>query len=202
MPFEHFAYLIETPSTLQTMKALLDRIETRYRVTSGTNMNDINHLLTRVVLPNNRYGKKAESLKTSTKTSVKLSRYQPRVVLSAYMILGYPNVVFSGQGDRETALANSAKKFIQEFELMIDIILNGSSHCTFRSQLEAYDVAWCSYLNSFVIWKVKDVESLEKDLVRAACQMEISMMRKYKPTPKANDIALANDVKSLQKQVL
>nr|GFC02218.1 retrotransposon protein, putative, Ty3-gypsy subclass [Tanacetum cinerariifolium] len=116
--------------------------------------------------------------------------------------VSYPDVVFSGQGDRETALANSAKKFIQEFELMTDIILNGSPHCTFRSQLEAYDVAWCSYLNSFVIWKVKDVESLEKDLVRAACQMEISMMRKYKPTPKANDIALANDVKSLQKQVL
>ncbi|XP_024961462.1 uncharacterized protein LOC112501922 isoform X2 [Cynara cardunculus var. scolymus] len=230
IPFENFAILIETSSTLRTTKVLLDRLETRYRVllavASGTispGQEDIDHLLTRVTLPNGatprspvrtRYVKKAESARAATKAPVKLSRYQVRVVLSAYMILGHPNAVFSGQGVRETALAKSAKKFVQEFELLIDIILDGPSQrsgeesnpasarsCTFRSQLAAFDTAWCSYLNSFVVWKVKDVESLENDLVRAACQMEISIMQKYKPTTEGDDNALTHDVKVFQKQM-
>nr|XP_043627800.1 uncharacterized protein LOC122599358 isoform X2 [Erigeron canadensis] len=217
MPFEHFAFLIDKSSTLQTTKALLDRLETRYKalldVTSGKNLDDISHLLTRVVSPNNRHVK-VVSPRAITKTSVRLSRYQPRVVLSAYMVLDHPDTVFSGQGVRETVLVDSAKKFIQEFELLVCIILNGPSktsgegsnpslarHCTFRSQLAAFDAAWCSYLNSFVIWKVKDVESLEQDLVKAACQMEISMIRRYKPAPNQADSALTHDMKALQKQI-
>ncbi|KAF5787465.1 putative T-complex 11 protein [Helianthus annuus] len=35
-------------------------------------------------------------------------KYQVRVVLCAYMILGHPDGVFSGQGERETVLAESA----------------------------------------------------------------------------------------------
>ncbi|KAJ9552328.1 hypothetical protein OSB04_016373 [Centaurea solstitialis] len=230
IPFENFAILIETSSTLRTTKALLDRLETCYRVLLGTasgthshGQEDIDHLLRRVISPNrdtsrspvrSRHVKKPESARAATKTPVKLSRYQIRVMLSAYMIVGHPNAVFSGQGVRETALANSAKKFVEEFELLIDIILNGPSQksseesnsalarrCTFRSQLAAFDAAWCSYLNSFVVWKVKDVESLENDLVRAACQMEISMMQKYKPTPEGDNNALTHDVKAFQKQM-
>ncbi|XP_071736870.1 uncharacterized protein [Rutidosis leptorrhynchoides] len=216
MPFEHFAFLIDTPSTLQSTKALLDRLETRYRiimeVASGTTLDNINHLLTRVVTPNSRHMEKVESYRTTTKKSATLSRYQARVVLSAYMILGHPDAVFRCQGVRETALAKSAKMFIQEYEILIEIILNGSSktssdesdpgrNCTFRSQIAAFDEAWCSYLNSFVVWKVKDVESLEEDLVRAACQMEISMMRKYKPAPERDDGVLTHDVKAFQKQM-
>lgn len=203
MPFEHFAILIENPSTLHTTKSLLDRIETRYKILlpNFNGQDDINHLLTRVV-------------SRTTKPSVKLSRYQPRIVLSAYMILGHPDAIFSGQGKRETTLTNTAKKFVQEFELLIDIILTGPTRSsgedlsprltgvpTFRSQLLVFDAAWCAFLNSFVVWKVKDVESLEKDLVKAACQMELSMMKKYKLTCEGDDIALTDDVKAYQKQM-
>lgn len=202
MPFEQFANLIENPSTLHTTKSLLDRLETRYRVLLPDlhGQDEINHLLTRVV-------------SRTTKPSVRLSRYQPRIVLSAYMILGHPDAIFRGEGDRETTLTFSAKKFVQEFELLIEIILNGPSQSqalnhglvklsTFRSQILAFDAAWCSFLNSFVVWKVKDVESLMEDLVKAACQMEISMMKKYKVIPEGDDSALTDDVKAFQKQVL
>lgn len=203
IPFEQFAILIENPTTLQTTKSLLDRLETRYKVLSPdfNGQDDINHLLTRVV-------------SRTTKPSVKLSRYQPRILLSAYMILSHPDAIFSGQGARETSLTNSAKKFVQEFELLIDVIINGPSRtsgqdfdheivkvCNFRSQILAFDAAWCSYLNSFVVWKIKDVESLEKDLVKAACQMEMSMMKKYKFTLEGDDSALTDDVKAFQKQM-
>ena len=54
-----------------------------------------------------------------------------RVVLCAYMILGHIDVVFSGQGEREIALAQSAKSFVREFELLIKIILDWLIHTEF-----------------------------------------------------------------------
>ncbi|XP_023730256.1 uncharacterized protein LOC111877988 [Lactuca sativa] len=226
MPFEQFALLIETPSTLQTTKSLLERLEIRYKAMKGTSSginshgkDDIDHLLKRVASPSrrnttprsaaaaarSRHAKKPVAARAAPKSPVKLSRYQVRIVLCAYMILGHPDAVFSGQGERESALANSAKKFIQEFELLINIILDrhqeSNTRSTFRSQLEAFDSAWCAYLNSFVVWKVKDAESLEEDLVRAACQMEISMMQKCKLTPEGDNADLTHDMKAIQKQV-
>ncbi|KAI3788928.1 hypothetical protein L2E82_01710 [Cichorium intybus] len=229
MPFEQFALLIETPSTLQTTKSLLERLEIRYKAIKGTSssnnshgQDDIDHLLKRVASPSRRTttprsaarsrqarkpvaDRSARPARPAPRSPVKLSRYQVRVVLCAYMILGHPDAVFSGQGERESALAKSAKKFVQEFELLINLILNGfqesNPKCTFRSQLAAFDSAWCAYLNSFVVWKVKDAESLEEDLVRAACQMEISMMQKCKLTPEGDNTDLTHDMKAIQKQV-
>ncbi|XP_071713927.1 uncharacterized protein [Rutidosis leptorrhynchoides] len=218
MPFEQFARLIETPSTLQTTKALFERIEIRYKALASTN-NDLDHLLKRVVSPSkttrrstprSRRVKRPETTKSlpksPPKSPVKLSRYQVRVVLCAYMILGHPDAVFSGQGEREFALAQSAKNFVQEFELLINVLLGkcneeSNPRLTIRSQLAAFDSAWCAYLNSFVVWKVKDAESLEEDLVRAACQMEISMMQKCKLTPDGDGANLTHDMKAIQRQV-
>nr|GMC89731.1 T-complex protein 11-like protein [Ipomoea batatas] len=227
MPFEQLALLIESSYTLRTTKALLDRLEFRYKLSrefssasNASSWDDIDHLLKRVASPkrmarprrsiSNGDAKKAGSCKAAVRSPVKLSRYQVRVVLCAYMILGHPDAVLSGQGEREVALATSAEKFVQEFELLIRIILNGPTltsdnstveRKTFRSQLAAYDSAWCSYLNSFVVWKVKDAQSLEKDLVRAACQLEISMIQTCKMTPKGDSGPLTHDMKAVQRQV-
>ncbi|KAL6964385.1 hypothetical protein U1Q18_035440 [Sarracenia purpurea var. burkii] len=235
MPFEHLALLIESPATLQTVKALLDRLESRYKVSklvtatnNSSSWDDIDHLLKRVASPVRRRtprkstpSKDAKGRSGSSgevvKSSVKLSRYQVRIVLCAYMILGHPDAVFSGQGEREIALAKSAEKFVREFESLIKIILDGgpkqggsdeesgpayARHGTFRPQLAAFDEAWCSYLNSFVAWKVKDAELLEEDLVRAACQLELSMIQTCKMTPDGGDSgALTHDMMAIQKQV-
>ncbi|KAL7227778.1 hypothetical protein ACSBR1_022622 [Camellia fascicularis] len=141
-------------------------------------------------------------------------QYQVRIVLCAYMILGHPVAVFSDQGEREIDLAKSAEKFVQEFELLMKIILDGpiqssneeSDHAlarcwTFRSQLAAFDAAWCSYLSSFVMWKVNDAKSLEEDLVRVACQLELSMIQTCKMTPDGDSGAVTHDMKAIQKQV-
>ncbi|XP_047339067.1 uncharacterized protein LOC124942580 [Impatiens glandulifera] len=230
MPFEQFASLIESPTTLQTVKALLDRLEIRYKIskslatTSPSTWNDIQHLLKRVVSPKKRTPRRAtrtknsnhkyESTKEIVRATVTLSRYQVRIVLCAYMILGHPDAVFSGRGEREISLADSAKDFVKEFELLSRIILGGpiknsdegykpghSKRLTFRSQLAAFDAAWCSYLNSFVAWKVKDAKLLEDDLVRAACQLELSMIQTCKVSSNGDAGDLTHDMKAIQKQV-
>lgn len=231
MPFEQLALLIESASTLRTAKAVLDRLESRLKVSKAVSstanscaLNDISHLLKRVASPSkrttprrpgrNKDVKKQGSVRGTAKAPAELSRYQVRVVLCAYMILGHPDAVFSGRSEREHALARSAEKFIEEFELLLKIILDGPLHSsdeesdpastrrwTFKSQLTAFDAAWCAYLNSFVVWKVKDAESLEEDLVRAACHLELSMMQKCKPT-QGDSSTLTHDLKAIQKQVL
>ncbi|XP_028116308.1 uncharacterized protein LOC114314073 [Camellia sinensis] len=231
MPFEKLALLIESLATLQTVKALLDRLKNRYKlskpvfVTSNpSSWGDIDHLLNQVASPNKKGTpmksthskdvKRRGSIGEASKRSlVKLSRYQVRIVLCAYMILGHTVAVFSDQGEREIDLAKSAEKFVQEFELLMKIILDGpiqssneeSDHAlarcwTFRSQLAAFDAAWCSYLSSFVMWKVNDAESLEEDLVRVACQLELSMIQTCKMTPDGDSGAVTHDMKAIQKQ--
>ncbi|KAJ6383720.1 hypothetical protein OIU78_027083, partial [Salix suchowensis] len=113
-------------------------------------------------------------------------------------------------GECEIALADSAANFIQEFELLVKIIIDGPaqtsqeitsanpSQKTFRSQLEVFDKAWCIYLNHFVAWKSKDVKLLEKDLVRAACQLELSLLQTCKLTSR-NDGGVTRDMKDLLK---
>lgn len=159
-----------------------------------------------------------------------LPRYSVRVVLCAYMILGHPSAVFSEQGDREHALMESAAKFVREFELLIKIILDGpnkslssrkssleimsddadnppdtssrlASQLNFRNQLVAFDAAWRSYLYCFVVWKVKDARSLEDDLVRAACQLELSMIQTCKLTSEGQTCELSHDMRAIQMQV-
>ncbi|KAH8510274.1 hypothetical protein H0E87_007994 [Populus deltoides] len=231
MPFEQLARLIQLTGTLHTVEGLLDRLESRFRVSMAvaamdhpSSSDNIDHLLKRVAIPKkrtpprsctrSREAKKVGASGEYARRAAKMSRYPVRIVLCAYMILGHPDAVFSGQGEREIALAKSAESFILEFELLIRIILDGPMHssdeesesisqkrCTFRSQLAAFDKEWCTYLNCFVVWKVKDAQSLEEDLVRAACQLELSMIQKCKLTPGGSNDILTHDMKAIQNQV-
>ena len=133
MPFEQLALLIESTTTLETIKALLDQFESCFKLsqaiattTSPSSLNNASP--NRRITPRSRETKKQGSIRQATKIPAKLLRYQVRVVLGAYMILGHPDAVFSGQGEREIALAQSAKIFVQEFGLLIKIILDGPIH--------------------------------------------------------------------------
>ncbi|MCL7032215.1 hypothetical protein MKW94_010935 [Papaver nudicaule] len=211
MPFEQLALLIESSATIQTVKALLDRFEKRLTLPHSSGpykLDNIDHLLKRLTSPKRR-GRPSSSLRKGPKSMASMvSRYPVRVVLCAYMILGHPDVVFSGHGERESLLAESATKFVQELEMLIKVVLDGQTKSasmspkqTFKSQLEAFDAAWCSYLYRFVVWKVKDARSLEDDLVRAACQLELSMLQKCKLAPEQENVGLSHDMKAIQNQV-
>ncbi|CAN6275744.1 unnamed protein product [Urochloa humidicola] len=220
MPFEKLAMSMESPTVLQTTKALLDRLERRFVIShsvASSSVENIDHLLKRVSspprrkVPPSREGRTRAVAKRSAKSSeasIRLPRYSPRVVLCAYMILAHPSAVLSGQGERETQLMESAANFIKEFELLIKKILDapgrssGVGHRKFRNQLSNFDKAWCTYLYRFVVWKVKDARLLEEDLVRAACKLELSMMQTCKLTVGGQSPNnLTHDMKAIQKQV-
>ncbi|MCO5561488.1 hypothetical protein L7F22_015109 [Adiantum nelumboides] len=151
-----------------------------------------------------------------------MERYPARVFLCAYMIIGHPEAVFSSRGEREVVLSEAALKLVPEFEKLVNIILDGppSTSVTgpsspssddqkksnwdvegsglkrFSAQLADFDASWCSYLYQFVAWKVQDAHLLEEDLIRVACQMELSMLQKCT----GSDIS--HDAQAIQKQVL
>ncbi|KAJ8759296.1 hypothetical protein K2173_006816 [Erythroxylum novogranatense] len=190
IPFEDLAHRMELTTTIQTVKAFVGCLECRLMISQAVigsmcNTANIDHLLQYVAFSTHRdssskvFGGGVKSMKLGNKEAqklVKLSRYPVRVLLCAYMIIRHPDIVFSMQ----------KANFSREFELLIKIIINGPIRCakvdesfvgsgcrTFRSQLEAFDRAWCSYLHHFVDWK----KLLERDLVRAACQLEHSTTR-------------------------
>jgi hypothetical protein len=125
-----------------------------------------------------------------------MDRYPVRVFLCAYMILGHPEAVFSGRGEREVRLSEAALKLIPEFEALVSTILvgpqssrpsspgsndgekakNPAATRPFPVLLADFDAAWCSYLYHFVVWKVPDARSLEDDMIRMACRFETAML--------------------------
>lgn len=227
MPFEQLALQIESATTIQTTKALLDHLESHYLISwvatgSLSNLENIERLL-KLVSSQFRRGKTkirrngVKNIGSSEEDaqSHALSRYPVRVLLCAYVILGHPDAVFSGRRELENALAESATTLIREFELLIEVILHGPiqkaqedaassnpSRVTFRSQLEAFDKAWCSYLHHFVAWKENDAKLLEDDLVRAACQLELFKMQTCKVTSVGEDGDPTQDKRPIQKQVM
>lgn len=232
IPFEKFVLRITSRSTIKIVRALLDWLEseiTLKQAATGTgklsSLENIDHLLKRIETPTqshktanatiNSGERKVWSRKESAQSQIKLPRYSVRVFLCAYMILEHPDEVFREKGENEIALAKSTDNFIREFELLIKIILDGPiqtpqeesvssvpTQLTFRSQLNAFDKAWCSYLYHFVTWKVNDAKLLEEDLVRAACQMELSIMRAGIRTAEGDYGDLTPDIKVIQNQVI
>ncbi|RAL38723.1 hypothetical protein DM860_002701 [Cuscuta australis] len=226
MTFEQLASKIESVVTIQTTKSLLDRLESRIIISQkifgssrAFSLGNTDHLLKHVLFPSkganaDKPSKKCRSYGDKITGTIKSTRYPVRVVLCAYMIFGHPDMVFIGNGHDVNALADSAGVFVKEFDLLIKVISEGPiqpsigeidnsadppNWLTFRSQLEAFDKAWCSYLYSFVKWKVKDAKLLEEDLVRAACQLEYSMLQARKLA--AEDDYNIAEMKVLQKQV-
>ncbi|KAJ4823492.1 hypothetical protein Tsubulata_015516 [Turnera subulata] len=215
--FDQLTTLVGADTAIQISKALLDRLESRLLLSIGATgipccLANIDHLL-KSVASSKKSAKPNQPSEDKPQRTVKLPRYPARVFLCAYTIKGHPAEVLNGQDRCEAPLADSAANFIREFDLLIKIILVGpiqtaheemdsatSNQKTFRSQLEAFDRAWCSYLHYYAVWKSKDVKALEEDLLRAACELELCMMQTRKQTAGDGD-NLTQYMNALQKQV-
>ncbi|KAG7615369.1 putative T-complex 11 protein [Arabidopsis thaliana] len=211
VPFEQFAIQMNSVSVIQTVKALLDRLEIRLTLSKASNVENINHLL-KHIFPPVRRGKSPSPMSKGEQNSPnskmgyqklkKIARYPARIFLCAYMIKQHPGAIFRGRGEHEIALVESATCLIREFELLVKVILEGPESTLpgnvsfvaqrpkrFRSQLEAFDKAWCSYLEGFVVWKINDAKLLEKDLARTQ-ESELSEVSKHTSSPKIIDSGL------------
>ncbi|KQJ99890.1 uncharacterized protein LOC100841358 isoform X2 [Brachypodium distachyon] len=135
LPFEKLALCIESPKVVETTRALLDRLESRFilsQSSSSSSPENINHLLKhlgspkRMVLSSSAGRARVTPKKTNKNADTgKLPRYSPRVVLCSYMIRGHPSAVFNVRGEREKVLLESAENFVKEFELLTKTILDG-----------------------------------------------------------------------------
>lgn len=209
VPFEQFAIQMNSVSVIQTVKELLDRLEIRLTLSQASTVENINHLL-KHIFPSARRDnspssvskgeqKSPNSKKMGYQKRKKIARYPARIFLCAYMIKQHPAAIFRGRGEHEIALVESATYLIREFELLVKIILEGPeltlpdnvssvTPCPkkFRSQLEAFDKAWCSYLEGFLVWKINDAKLLEKDLASTQ-ESELSEVTKHSSSPKLID---------------
>ncbi|KAK4747667.1 hypothetical protein SAY87_014253 [Trapa incisa] len=213
--FDDLAMHIESGTTLQIVKALLERLEKRLIISefsrkSVPEVENIDHLLKHVISQNRksdaakrRTPKKCTESGTETLKTLRLHpRYPARVMLCAYIIISHPEAVFYGKVGSEATLAKSAADCVREFELLVRVIQEGplqksldnsgsggaTGRC-FSSQLKAFDRAWCSYLYDFVVWKIEDSKLLEKELINAACELEISVMQSSKLNPKLKNVS-------------
>ncbi|KAL0645692.1 hypothetical protein Bca4012_043983 [Brassica carinata] len=185
VPFEQLAIQMNSVAVIRTVKELLDRLEIRLTLSQGSTVKNINHLL-KHIFPPARRGNSPSSVSQSEQRSPnfkkmghenlkKIARYPARIFLCAYMIKQHPDAIFRGRGEHEIALVDSANSLIREFELLVKIILDGPGDNVslltpgpkkFKSQLEAFDETWCSYLEGFVVWKINDAKLLENELAK------------------------------------
>ncbi|CAD6244136.1 unnamed protein product [Miscanthus lutarioriparius] len=211
MPFEELALCIESPAVLQTTKALLDCLESRFafpQSSSSSEPENIDHLLKHLGSPKRRFlpsnvGRSKATMKKAVGNydSSKLSRYSQRIALCAYMILGHPKSVLSGQDGAcilSPSVLDDATPGCSSYDESSCIVADLKK---FRTQLVAFDKAWCAYLCHFVAWKAKDAKSLEDDLIRAACKLELSMIQTCKTTNEGESDNLGGDLKAIRKQV-
>ncbi|GJN27569.1 hypothetical protein PR202_gb15599 [Eleusine coracana subsp. coracana] len=173
MPFEILAMSMESPAVLQATKALLDRLEVRFMLSQSASSSSVENV-----------DHLLRRLGSPPKRRVPPSR-DGRT-----------------RANGKNNLWSLQQSFVKEFERLIKIILDGPGRSSFRTQLVNFDRAWCTYLYSFVVWKVKDARVLEEDLVRAACKLELSMMQTCKLTVEGQSSNnLTHDMKAIQKQV-
>ncbi|KAJ0240970.1 T-complex protein 11 [Hirschfeldia incana] len=176
VPFEQLAIKMNSVAVIRTVKELLDRLEIRLTLSQGSTVKNINHLL-KHIFPPARRGNSPSSASQSEQRSPdfkkmgheklkKIARYPARIFLCAYMIKQHPDAIFRGRGEHEIALVDFATFLIREFEMLVKIILEGPGPKKFRSQLEAFDKTWCSYLEGFVVWKINDAKLLESELAK------------------------------------
>ncbi|CAH2070833.1 unnamed protein product [Thlaspi arvense] len=197
VPFEQLAIQMNSVAVIRTVKEFLDRLEIRLSLSQGSTVENINHLLKHIV-PQARRENSPSSKKMEYQKLKKIARYPARIFLCAYMIKQHPDAIFRGRGEHEIALAESAAYLIREFELLVKIILEGAEFTLqdnasllpprprkFRSQLEAFDKAWCSYLKGFVVWKTNDAKLLENELAETQ-EPELSEA-KHTSSPKVID---------------
>lgn len=202
-PFDQLAAAITSGKTLKSAQRLLQRIQMRLEIQALGSDSTIDTLLTRLQPKDAK-----ASITTSSQPHsllqrpryTKQERYPPRVFLCAYMIVAHPEVVFNASGEREVALSHVSREMVMAFESMLmhlsepltkekedtvsmDMEMHDSpvERGASATLLQAFDVAWASYVEQFVAWKSADAAGLESELIKVAIELETSMLSKVNP---------------------
>ncbi|EFJ46555.1 hypothetical protein VOLCADRAFT_92991 [Volvox carteri f. nagariensis] len=139
--FDRFASALRSPTTLKATQALMRRLEQRLEARlavpsslSGSKSQHSNQGPSQVQCSSPDGSTSQSPAATSVSRLLRLlyptaprnatlERYPPRVLLCAFMIVRHPEVVFSGSGPREVALAAAARDLVDRFETLLERII-------------------------------------------------------------------------------
>jgi hypothetical protein len=164
--FDAFARKLQSRKTLFAARALLQRLSYKLQQLGESTTAD-EYLLKRV-----------RSRSDSSK-----EQFPVRVVLCAFMIVGHPEAVFNGQGDKEQQLREASLPFAESLEALIQQLKTHGPQGAGK-KLRAFGKTWDIYLERFVAWKVHDAADLEADLIRTAGELKSSAIDKIPEAPR------------------
>ncbi|GIM13439.1 hypothetical protein Vretimale_16489, partial [Volvox reticuliferus] len=133
--FDRFASALRSPATLKATQALMRRLEQRLAARHSTHSSQGSqgsqgHGGGSSPGPSQGQSQAATSvnrllrrLYPTAPRDATLERYPPRVLLCGFMIVRHPEVVFSGSGPRETALAAAARDLVERLEALLERII-------------------------------------------------------------------------------
>lgn len=88
-----------------------------------------------------------------------------RTLLSAFMMLGQPNVVFSKNGEQEQDLMSKAKDVVISLETVISEYTSSTSVSASATHLQTLRQSYAAYTTSFAAWKSRDASALVETMV-------------------------------------
>jgi hypothetical protein len=83
-----------------------------------------------------------------------------RTFLSAYMVLGHPNDIFSSNGQQEQDLIDKAKETLVAFESALSLVSQSPRSIPGPDDLSTLHQAYATYVAAFEAWKTRDASVL------------------------------------------
>ena len=132
--------------------------------------------------------------RVEARSASKVGSSTPRVVLSAYMILHHSDVVMGGSSPEEVSLLTSSRELVQALEAVaVAVAGSTASQRDVDSLVARFGRSWNAFYCDWTVWKTKDAQSLENELVRIGVAMEASMFNVCGPNALDETVCLGEE---------
>lgn len=95
-----------------------------------------------------------------------------RTFLSAYLVLGHPQQVFSTDGIQEQDLIAKAKMMLETFETLVSAPLSHPGFASISPRLAAFQDCYASFQSAFTAWKDHDSSFLTNTMVAQFVELD------------------------------
>jgi hypothetical protein len=153
----------------------------------------------------------ARILSSSSPRNEKKTVFPAREVMCAYGIAWFPEIVLGAanaseaRGDYARALQETARETRRAVDAMVRIFsfpkprgeARDDDDLTPRAALRRFASEWRAYTDAFAAWKSRDASTIERELTRAAVEMETSARRVCGASTTEGDFAEGSDARAI-----
>jgi len=109
-------------------------------------------------------------------------KFPVRLMLSAYMVVRYPDVVLGGAAPNVESAPEEEVELMRSAESFTSCMTSVATRCAETARLHCTETtalaqSWSHFVEKFTRWKVLDACALENELVRIGVAMTASMIR-------------------------